>query len=84
MYVDTTDVQRVTATAIEGMNGFEVHCEFIAGSDAQGCMVVLIGELDNLTSCLDRNDDSKFLVSTISLSCYHEILNLLLTLKMMG
>ena len=33
-------------------------------------MVVLIGELDNLTSYLD---DSKFLVSTIPLSCYQEI-----------
>ena len=72
-HVDTTDVQRVTAAAIKGMNGFEVHCEYIAGSDARGCMVVLIGELDNFTSFLDRNDDSKFLVSTLPLSCYHEI-----------
>ena len=66
-------MQRVTATAIEGMNGFQVHCEFIAGSDARGCMVVLVGEFDNLTSILDRNEDSKFLTSTIPHSCYHEV-----------
>lgn len=71
-HVDTTDVQMVTAAAIENMNSFQVYCEFITGTDARGCVVVLVGELDNLTSCLDRNN-SKFLTSTIPLSCYHEI-----------
>lgn len=31
-----------------------VQCEFIPGSDAQGCMVVLVGESDNTTVNLTR------------------------------
>ena len=70
--IDTTDVQMVTATAIDGINAFIVHCEFIAGTDAQGCMVVLVGELDNITAYLERND-SKVLTANNPLSCYHDI-----------
>ena len=42
-HADTTDVQVVKVTLIEGANASTIQCEFIAGSDATGCMVVLIG-----------------------------------------
>ena len=57
MYTDTTDVQNITVA--ENDNGSVpgmvlVQCDFIPGSDAQGCMVVLIGESDNTTVNLTR------------------------------
>ena len=42
-HAETTDVQVVKVTLIEGANASTIQCEFIAGSDATGCMVVLIG-----------------------------------------
>ena len=61
MYADTTDVQNITvAEILENDNGSVpgmvlVQCDFIPGSDAQGCMVVLIGESDNTTVNLTRS-----------------------------
>ena len=46
----------VTATALENENAFVVQCDFITGSNAQGCMVVLVGELRNTTANLTRNN----------------------------
>ena len=45
-YVDTTDVQLVTAVFDQNSDGFLVQCDFIPGSEAQGCMVVLVGKQD--------------------------------------
>ena len=45
----------VTATALkEEDNVFIVQCDFITGSNAQGCMVVLVGEFGNITANLTR------------------------------
>ena len=55
MYVDTTDVQKVSAVALDGQHSFIAECEFIPGSDAQGCLAILIGELDNVTVNLIRS-----------------------------
>ena len=54
------------------MNAFVVQCVFITGSNAQGCMVVLVGELENITANLEQNG-SKVLNVSHPLSCYHEI-----------
>ena len=54
-FVDTTDVQKVSAVALDGQHSFIVECEFIPGSDAQGCLVILVGELDNVTVNLTRS-----------------------------
>ena len=53
--IDTTDVQKVCAMAIDNQHTIIVECEFIPGSDAQGCMVVLVGEVANVTAKLTRN-----------------------------
>ena len=53
--VDTTDVQNVSAVALDDQCIFVIECEFISGSDAQGCLVILVRELDNVTSILTRS-----------------------------
>ena len=69
---DTTDVQGVTATAMEANNSFMVRCDFIPSSDAQGCLVVLLGVHDNITVEVERNSS---LVLNVShpLSCYNAV-----------
>jgi hypothetical protein len=42
---DTTDVQAVKVTLIEGANASTIQCEFITGSNAAGCMVVLYNSI---------------------------------------
>jgi hypothetical protein len=48
-------VQNVSAVALDDQHTFIIECEFIPGSDAQGCLVVLVGESDNITVNLTRN-----------------------------
>ena len=59
IFVDTTDVQKVSAVALDGQYSFIVECEFIPGTDAQGCLVILVGELDNVTVNLIRSSSNK-------------------------
>ena len=54
--IDTTDVQLVTVIFDKTSNGFLVQCDFIPGSEAQGCMVVLVGDSDNTTVNLTRSN----------------------------
>lgn len=61
----------VTATVKE--NTFLIHCDFIGGSNAEGCMIVLFGEFDNITAYIERNG-SKILNTTYSLSCYYGLI----------
>ena len=63
----------VKVTLIEGANVSSIQCEFIAGSNATGCMVVLTGFVPyhiNLT----RNPSTNLINSTVTLehplSCY--------------
>ena len=72
-HTDTTDVQNVTATLIAGVNASTIQCEFITGSTASGCMVVLTGFMAyhvNLTR--DPNTNSTTLTVTLDNppSCY--------------
>ena len=58
------------------MGAFRVKCEFIPGSDAQGCMLVLVGELDNTTVKLTRGVYSEeATISTVyPTSCYKRVI----------
>ena len=67
--VDTTDVQLVTATFDKNSNGFLVQCDFIPGSEAQGCMVVLVGESGNTAVNITRSDTSTIAVEFINVTC---------------
>ena len=75
---DTTDVQQVIATSDEVNNVLIVQCDFILGSNAHGCMVILVGELGNITVNLTRENLYTLTTLTINkmlpLSCYHKII----------
>ena len=58
MFADTTDVQKVKVLVPGDLNSnlAVVQCDFIADSDAKGCMVVLYyGENHSITLNLTRN-----------------------------
>ena len=57
-FIDTTDVQDVLAVARNYSADnytFTVSCNFIHGSDAKGCIVVLVGNVENATINLTRS-----------------------------
>ena len=73
--LDTTDVQKVWARQTE--NAVQIQCDFISCSDAQGCMVVLVGDAVNTTVNVSRCELCDFgvlnLTTTNSSSCYHAV-----------
>lgn len=72
---DTTDTQMVRAVVLSGINSaFRVQCDFITGSNAQGCMVVLVGEFDNVTVNLKRDNNTEVIIVTYPVSCYKKVL----------
>ena len=74
LIADTTDVQLVSAVELRDVSAFRVRCDLMAGSIAQGCMVVLIGELDNITlSFAGGPDIEKVMNTTNPTSCYNRI-----------
>ena len=61
------------ATLIEGINASTIQCEFITGSDATGCMVMLISENNEYQHNLTRGNQSVAVLSVTlehSPSCY--------------
>jgi hypothetical protein len=72
--IDTTDVQQVEAKQIG--SDIQVQCNFISGSDALGCMVVLVGDAINTTVNVTRcgtRSCSVLILNSKSLSCYCEV-----------
>ena len=55
-------------------NTFRVQCDFILGSDAQGCMVVLVGELVNTTVNISKSLSLEIVNAAYSVSCYKKVL----------
>lgn len=53
---DTTDVQNVQLSLYNTTTMITVLCEFITGSDAQGCVVILVTEYENVTMNLTRSN----------------------------
>lgn len=52
---DTTDVQMVKVMLVKGSQDAFIQCEFIMGSKAKGCMVVLTSDQGQETYQLLRN-----------------------------
>ena len=75
-HADTSDVQMVKVTLIEGANASTIQCEFITGSNATGCMVVLTG-IEAYHVNLTRNPSTNLTTSTVTLehppSCYTRV-----------
>ena len=66
-------MQGVTVEAIETGNSFVVWCDFISGSEAHGCLVVVLGVHDNITVEVKRGSSLVLNFST-PLSCYRDVL----------
>ena len=63
----------VKVTLIEGINTSTIQCEFIPGSDATGCMVVLTGFVPyhvNLTRNPSTNSATTIVTLELPPSCY--------------
>ena len=54
----------VKAIVLSDESTIVVQCDFISGTDAQGCVVVIVGDVDNFTVTVARND-SMFAVGSI-------------------
>ena len=71
---DTTDVQMVRAVVLSDVT-FRVQCDFIPGSDAQGCMIVLVGDYNNVSVTLLMNlTNTEIINVTTSVSCYKRVI----------
>ena len=66
-------MQNITATAQDRENTLIIQCDFITGSNAQGCMVVLVGELRNTTANLTRNNPCVTLTVNTTQNCYDSV-----------
>ena len=80
LFSATSDVQNVTAIEIDEYT-LKVHCYFVNGSDAQGCMVVISSNLTHITSqftelILKEDHSTAWSVANLAypLSCYHQVL----------
>jgi hypothetical protein len=56
MHIDTTDVQLVKMILSITTDVIKIQCDFIPGSNAQGCLVVMVGESGNTTTKLMRTN----------------------------
>ena len=72
---DTSDVQNVKIEVLSDAKTIRLQCNFIAGSNTRGCMVVLVGELNNITLNLTKDNEEastmKILSPTESFKCYY-------------
>ena len=59
------------------INAFSVHCDYLAGSNAKGCIVVIASEsyhVNNITVNLTRNGNAtQVMHSTLLTSCYDRV-----------
>ena len=71
-------MQRVFAQPVKDHRAFHVQCDFVEGSDAQGCMILLVGTYSNVTvNITKRYRNSISADTTVNVveptSCYHEV-----------
>ena len=56
------------------MNTVVVQCDFITGSNAKGCMVVLVGEFGNITQTLNITNSCKMeIFNSTDPITFHEV-----------
>ena len=65
----------IRAVPLEDANAFMLQCNFINGSDAQGCMVVVVGQFGNVTRNLTRDSTNVTGIINIThpLSCFSKV-----------
>ena len=64
----------ITAVPLRDTNKIMLQCNFAIGSDARGCMVVIVSEFGNTTKNLTRSNISKHITQTFNnsqaLNCF--------------
>ena len=77
LLIDTSDVKMVQVTELDNHDAtIRVKCDFITGSDAKGCMVLLYSQFGNFSMNLTKyvNEIAEAVVKvTHPLSCYTEV-----------
>lgn len=63
----------VRAAAQSNPYAFNIECGFISGSNARGCMVMLLSEVDNTTVNLTMDQNAIF-NTVYSVSCYNTVI----------
>jgi hypothetical protein len=59
---------------LRDLSAFRVRCDFMTGSIAQGCVVVLVGERSNITVNFTRGTEVEVDLSTVHpTSCYNRV-----------
>ena len=74
-FVATSEVQAVTFTR-ERDNTYFIQCSYLNGSDAGGCVYVLVSRVEgveNITGSIDRDTSGESIV-VANLGCYSEVL----------
>ena len=68
----------MTVSEEGGGDSVMVRCDFIPGTDALGCMVILVGEVTNTTVIVDRDDTTGVGVAStdlpLPLGCYGDVM----------
>ena len=84
LITDTTDVRMVSVLPVKHQQAFHIQCEFIEGSNAQGCMIVLIGTYNNIITKRYQSSGSANATQSMLLSqhlatmrCMHLTLNMM-------
>ena len=56
-HADSTDVQSINVVTIEPRKIIYIVCQYMPGSDANGCLVVLVGKSRNVTVNLTKENE---------------------------
>ena len=64
----------VRAAAQSDPYAFNIKCDFISGSNAQGCMVMLLSQVDNTTVNLTRDQNARIINTAYSVSCFSTVI----------
>ena len=74
--VVTTDVQSVSVNK-ENDTTYSIRCSYISGSDASGCVFILVGGVEgvvNITGIMNRTSSEGVLIVVPNIGCYREVL----------
>ena len=58
----------ITAVPLRDTNKIMLQCNFAIGSDARGCMVIIVSGCVNMTKNLTRSNNSKHITQTLNVS----------------
>ena len=69
----TTDVQSVTISRDQG-DIYSIQCSYVTGSDAIGCVYILVSNKTNVNNFTGTLERTRMLVEISNIGCYLEVL----------